>query len=638
VCGIFGIIARNARVPPDLLERGTLSLAHRGPDDSGTVIFHDEGDEAIEIGLGNRRLSILDLSPLGHQPMSDPATGNRIVYNGELYNFRELRTRLEAQSVRFNSASDTEVILKAYGHWGEACLQHFRGIFAFAIWDARRHHLFLARDPMGVKPLYYFQSESYFVFSSEVRAILQTGLVPRSIDSAGLISYLTFGSLYDPFTLVRDVSSLLPGQSLTWKHGTLTHNSYWDLAEAAQSTSPSASPKHRTDLESQISEMLDSSVRMQLVSDVPVGVFLSGGIDSSSLVAILSRNGIRPNTFSIVFREQDYSEAEFSRTIAQHFGADHHEITVTQSDLLSTIPAALAAMDLPTIDGINTYFVSQHARAAGIKVALSGLGGDETFAGYASFRAVPRMEKFAAASCILPSAIRTSVASILVALAPTTDQSRKLATLVSDNDVFAHPYFLSRMLFMPHQTLKLLPGQVSDDEAFHRTTNSLDACRRHAQDLDPINRVSYLESRCYMLNTLLRDADAMSMAHGLEVRVPLIDHQLAARVLALPGAWKLDDKLPKPLLLKSLRHPLPEKIVNRRKRGFTLPFEHWLHDELRTDVEQTLQRIGSGPLGDMISVPAVLSVWDDFLVRRTSWTRPWSLFVLERWCERHLSN
>jgi asparagine synthase (glutamine-hydrolysing) len=383
--------------------------------------------------------------------------------------------------------------------------------------------------------------------------------------------------------------------------------------------------------------MLDESVRMQLVSDVPVGVFLSGGIDSSCLVGILHRSGVRPSTFSIVFREADYSEAEYSRAIAQQFHTDHHEITVSQSDFFAAIDPAIRAMDLPTMDGINTYFVSERTRAAGVKVALSGLGGDEMFAGYSSFRTVPRMERFANSWQRIPGAVCNPLVSVLAALAPSSDQNRKLAALGRDSGRIVHPYFLSRMLFTPEQLNELLPEMKMDTEPFRRAEKPLTESLSRAQSLDPVNRVSYLEARCYMLNTLLRDSDFMSMAHGLEVRVPLIDHHLARRILALPGSWKLDAGTPKPLLVRALRGQLPEKIVHRPKRGFTLPFEHWLRDALRPVVEESLGKIGDGALGALISEPAARGVWKDFLDGRTSWSRPWSLYVLQRWCEQHLS-
>jgi asparagine synthase (glutamine-hydrolysing) len=641
MCGIVGIIGLNAPVPAEILERATQSLAHRGPDDGGTILLRNsEGSRSgqeIEIGLGNRRLAILDLSPLGHQPMHDPATGNWIVYNGELYNFREVRSRLEQAGLRFTSHSDTEVILKSYAHWGENCLDEFRGMFAFAIWDAQRRSLFIARDPMGIKPLYFYQSDRYFIFSSEVRTLLGTGLVPRVIDPAGLINFLTFGSVYDPNTLIEGVSALPAGHSLTWKEGKLALSKYWDLIDPDQ-PDRSAGAETRAQSQEQVTAMLDDCVRMQLVSDVPVGVFLSGGIDSSSLVGILSRNHVTPSTFSIVFRESDYSEAEHSRAIAKHFRTDHHEITVSQSDLFAAIDPAIQSMDQPTIDGINTYFVSQRTRAAGVKVALSGLGGDEIFAGYSTFRTVPRMERFAHAWNNVPALLHVPLANIFAALTPTGDQNRKLTALLRNGSSAVHPYFLARMLFAPEQRDKLLNQSAGDPAAFLRAQKPLIETLSHAQSLDPINRVSYLEARCYMLNTLLRDSDSMSMAHGLEVRVPLIDHRLARRVLALPGRSKLDARTPKPLLVRALAGQLPENIVHRPKRGFTLPFEHWLRDELRPLVEESLSRIGDGPLGALISQPAARGVWQDFLAGRTSWSRPWSLYVLQRWCAEHLSS
>ena len=646
MCGIFGIIGCSVRVPADVLERATLSLAHRGPDDGGTVILHDSDQPSVEIGLGNRRLAILDLSPQGHQPMNDPATSNWIVYNGEVYNFREVRAKLEQAGRHFRSHSDTEVILKAYDHWGENCLCEFRGMFAFAIWDAQRHRLFVARDPMGIKPLYFYQSDQYFIFSSEVRTLLGTGLVPRAIDRAGLFNYLTFGSLYDPNTLVEGVNALEPGCYLIWEQGKVKQARYWDLVgpnllESNRDEScdhACADPENRGDLETQIAEMLDESVRMQLVSDVPIGVFLSGGIDSSSLVGILSRNGVRPSTFSIVFNEADYSEAEYSRAVAQHFHTDHHEITVAQSDFFAAIDPAIGAMDLPTIDGINTYFVSERTRAAGVKVVLSGLGGDEMFAGYSSFRTVPRMERFADAWLRMPEAVRKPVANIFAALAPSSDQNHKLTALGRNDGGIVHPYFLSRMLFTPEQQNELLPEMRANSAAFLRAEKPLTESLSRAQRLDPVNRVSYLEARCYMLNTLLRDSDFMSMAHGLEVRVPLIDHRLARCILALPGSWKLNSGTPKPLLVKALGGQLPDQIVHRRKRGFTLPFEHWLRDALRSVVKESLRKIGDGVLGSLISERASRMVWEDFLEGRTSWSRPWSLYVLQRWCQQHLSN
>jgi asparagine synthase (glutamine-hydrolysing) len=273
-----------------------------------------------------------------------------------------------------------------------------------------------------------------------------------------------------------------------------------------------------------------------------------------------------------------------------------------------------------------------------VKVVLSGLGGDEMFAGYSSFRTVPRMERFASALDRMPGAARYPLANMFAALAPSSDQNRKLTALARNSEATVHPYFLSRMLFTPQQQNELLPERRRSSTAFRRAQNPLIERLSRAQSLDPVNRVSYLEARCYMLNTLLRDSDVMSMAHGLEVRVPLIDYHLARRVLALPGSWKLNSGTPKPLLVRALDGQLPEKIVHRRKRGFTLPFEHWLRDALRPIVEESLSQMGDGVLGTLISERAARGVWEDFLKGRTSWSRPWSLYVLQRWCQQHLSN
>lgn len=635
MCGIFGILASNCSISPVALERATDSLAHRGPDDKGTVIVQAATSPGLEIGLGSRRLAVLDLSVLGHQPMHDPDTGNWIVYNGEIYNFHEIRGRLQAEGVRFISASDTEVLLKAYARWGERCLEEVRGMFAFAIWDAQHSRLLLGRDPMGIKPLYYCLVGQYFLFASELRTLLGTGLVPRRLDAAGLVNYLNFGSVYDPITLIQGVSALRAGHYLTWENGSVRDAMYWDLAPHGPPKTASSyligNETARKDMELEVHTILDQAVRMQMVSDVPVGLFLSGGIDSSSLAGILTRAGIRPNTFSLVFRETEYSEAEYSRAVAQAFATDHQEIMVSQGDMLDSIPYALKAMDQPTIDGLNTYLIARQTRAAGIKVALSGLGGDELFAGYSSFQDVPRMERFAQFWGHWPSILRRPAAGIFTSLTSDTDRNRKLSALVGPGDGLIHPYFLARALFTAEQRDSLLASIDNDSRA--RAMAPLQETLSHTIALDPVNRVSYLEARCYMLNTLLRDSDVMSMAHGLELRVPLIDHRLADKLFTIPGSWKMDGNTPKPLLVGALKGALPDQIVHRKKQGFTLPFEQWLRQDLRSEVEAALNRIGQGPLGPVINQASAQQIWDDFLNQRTSWSRVWSLYVLERWCE-----
>ena len=407
MCGIFGIITREGDLSSDVLARAQKCLAHRGPDDSGIILLNAASQE---IGLAHTRLSIIDLSPLGHQPMHDPTTGNWIVFNGEIYNFRQLRQELESAGAQFRSHSDTEVILAAYRIWGEDCLSRLAGMFAFGLWDAPRKRLLLARDPVGIKPLYYYHSGTRFLFASEVRTLLQTGLIPRKSDPTGVLSYLTFGSVYEPWTMVEGISAVPPGELVKVDNSAVTSRQYWNPLRSFSAGSESAATT------AQLPAILRDAVVSHLVSDVPVGVFLSGGIDSSSLVAVLSHNGVRANTFSLVFTEEEFNEAPYSREVARRFGTEHHEIPVSVDDALAALPAALHAMDQPTIDGINTYLVSAKARAAGVKVALTGLGADEMFAGYSNFRRVPRMESLVRRLGRLPRFARKPLSASIACL------------------------------------------------------------------------------------------------------------------------------------------------------------------------------------------------------------------------------
>jgi asparagine synthase (glutamine-hydrolysing) len=626
MCGIVGVLARSTQLAPELLENATRSLAHRGPDDSGTVMLREVSPEELEIGLGHRRLAILDLSPLGHQPMQDPVTGNWITFNGEIYNFRELRKELEVAGAEFKSHSDTEVILAAYRVWGESCLKRLGGMFAFALWDAPRKRLLLARDPMGIKPLYYHQSDQSFIFASEVRTLLRTGLVPRKADPTGILSYLAFGSVYEPWTMVEGVMAVPPGHVLTVESGSVSSREYWNPLQPSECATAD-----------QLPALLRDAVLSHLVSDVPVGVFLSGGIDSSALVAVLSHNGVRANTFSLVFQEAEFNEGQYSREIARRFGTEHHEIPVSQQDTLAVLPAALCAMDQPTIDGINTYLVSAKTRAAGVKVALTGMGADEMFAGYSNFRRVPKMEAFSRRFSRLPRLVRRSLSASLALFADKGDRCRKLAELAAGHDStlhpnFTHPYFLVRTLFGVAEREALLNAGFEDSKRALQSV--LQQSIVQSSNLDPVNRVSYLESHWYMRNTLLRDSDFMSMAHGLELRVPFLDRALVGACFRIPGAEKLRGNSRKGLLLASLGVELPREVVNRPKRGFTLPFERWLRGEMRPVVEDALLKSNWDQTS--ISASAVREVWDRFLAGETSWSRPWSLFVLARWCEKNL--
>jgi asparagine synthase (glutamine-hydrolysing) len=592
MCSIAGIFGRGEQ---EVVVRMNEAQRHRGPDDQGIVQCED-------VVLGNTRLAIIDTSAAGHQPMHDPETGNWITYNGETYNFKELRRELGGE---WASNTDTEVVLRAYRRWGADAFRRLRGMFALAIWDNQRKRLILARDPLGIKPLYYYAAKDQLIFASELRALLASGLVPRRLSAAGLDSYLANGSVAAPLTIIDGVRQLLPGHYL--------ESVEFKEIEFAVPRSDEV-PDCRDEAVARLRAGLEESVRAHLVSDVPLGVFLSGGMDSSALVALMSRiSEQRPKTFSVVFDEATFTEAPFSRAVAARFQTDHTEITLNEDRLLSILPEALAAIDQPTMDGINTFVVSQAVKNAGITVAL---GGDELFAGYPSFRRALKLHS-------LSRTARRVLRAALSVVRNGSVQRHKFRQLMNSEGTPADVYRISRQLFS---------NELGRPRSAAPTITP--GWGRHPVDV--VNEISRLELSGYMSNTLLRDTDAMSMAHSLEVRVPFVDTRLVDYVLSLPGAWKLNHgtKGPKPLLADALADLLPRDFLARPKMGFTLPFERWLQQNLRTEVSSVLED------ASMLSVPALNSaavqkLWRNFLQkpRAVGWSRPWSLYVLAKWCE-----
>ncbi len=624
MCGIIGNIGHAERLSENQLLAGLCAIAHRGPDDKGSQAIATSVP-GLRVWFGHRRLSIIDLSAAGHQPMCDPATGNWITYNGEIYNYLEVRERLAHDGVQFRSHCDTEVILKAYARWGEKCVDQFRGMFAFAIWDARVEKLFAARDRLGIKPFYYFEDNGQLLFASEVRALTATGAVPRKLNAEALDDYLAFGSVYDPLTLIDGVRSLPAGHYLSWHEGRIDITRYWDVDRLA------GEKLDAHDLQHALGRRLEEAVLCHTVSDVPVGIFLSGGVDSSSIVALLTRQGQKNlQTVSLTFSEQSLDEAEFSRAVATKFQTDHHEVLLSQQDVLESLPECLASMDQPTIDGINSYIVSRETRRLGLKVALSGLGSDEIFAGYSSFRTMPRLESAVQMLDRAPATLRKLLAKTLPSFAGTTDKRARLSDLLLGNGQ-GTPYLLGRGLFASSLRKSLLQRPWFRE---HRMPGTLASMMSHTRDMDPVSRTSYLELHNYMANTLLRDADFMSMAHSLEVRVPLIDHELVELVFAIDADRKLDEHKPKPLLVESVPE-LPPDAVYRPKKGFTLPFQYWLTETMRGEVEQVLLR--DEALSDVLEPAGVAQVWRDFLAGRTSWSRPWSIYVLKKFAALHIA-
>jgi asparagine synthase (glutamine-hydrolysing) len=642
MCGICGVIGNSSKESTEAIVRRMMAaIVHRGPDEEG-IFF------APRVAAGIRRLSIIDL-PGGSQPVWNEAKTLAIAFNGEIYNFRELRHELEAHGHRFRTHSDTEVVVHAYEAWGRRCLDRLRGMFAFAIIEmpegpaGRAAQVFIARDPLGIKPLYYAMAGGAFLFASEIRALLASGSVAARLSPEAVPSYLLFGSVGEPATMVEGVTSLPPGHSLTIPVGERLQlpepASYWNFAAQAAvnaaenraSRDPSASPAR------QVRSSLEDAVRSHLLADVPVGVFLSSGLDSTAIAALASQAQRGIHTFTVAFPDAEFSEAEIARRTAKRLGTEHCELTLTHQEMLARLDEAVAAFDQPSMDGINTYFVSWAARQAGLKVALSGLGSDELFGGYTSFRATARLARLAKFAHLAPRRVRTLAAAALEAshaFPGSPDQFRKASAAWLDPDLLPHPYFFTRALFTP-QTVAIATRK--DSASWHAMGwwCWLSGAAQEARSMDHFTGISWLELRSYLANTLLRDTDAMSMRHSLEVRVPFLDAPLVEYVLSLPEAAKRNSERPKALLIEALGDLLPQEIVTQRKRTFTFPWDNWLRGELGQRVAAELND-WSPALASQIDSAFARSVWQNFLGGRTTWSRPWSLYVLNEWVKRNL--
>lgn len=625
-------------------------MRHRGPDEEGFLFGNPR---APGLALGARRLSIIDLAG-GHQPIWNETKDVAVVFNGELYNYRELRDRLAFCGHRFATQSDTEMLVHAWEEWGEDALNELRGMFAFALLDLRERYatapiLFLARDPLGIKPLYYTQTPEGFAFASEVRALLAAGATPRHLSKDALTSYLLFGSVSEPVTMVEGVFSLPPGHRMLLhvpeRRRTPRAQQWWDPAN-----SPAARDTRKArDLATaakKLRPMLEDAVQAHLVADVPVGLFLSSGLDSGAIAALAAKARAGIQSFTLTFPGTTFDEAELAGVIAKRCGTKHTEVPLGGDAIVARLAEAIAALDQPTMDGVNTYFVSWAARKVGLKVALSGLGGDELFAGYSTFADTPRMSRLIRAAWFVPGLVRRVVAPFVSALAGrrgSPDAAHKAVAAWVYPDMLPHPYFFTRTLFPPGRLGKIIeprfrPSTVAADGVTLEPTwlGWLQRVSDEARKLEPVAGVSWLEMRSYMTSTLLRDTDAVSMAQSLEVRVPLLDTPLVEFVSALPDAARRRPGVQKALLVEALGDLLPGDILVQRKRTFTLPWEEWLRGSLRAKLEASFA--DPAPiLAPMLRPGGVKGVWNDFLAGRTTWSRPWSLYVLNEWCRRHLA-
>lgn len=627
MCGINGIYGlKESSIAKQKVLAMNNRMSHRGPDDEG--IFVDEN-----IAFGHRRLSIIDLSSAGHQPMKSHDGRFQIIYNGELYNFKELKFELQRvvagsnqQAYIFQTNTDTEVIIAAYIRWGADCVKRFNGMFAFAVWDSVENTLFIARDRLGIKPLYYLYANNVFAFSSEIRSLLESDLIPRKLDENSLVDYLRYQTVHAPNTIIKGVKMLMPGNYVEIKSGIPKIKKYWSLQD---SISNESNGKNYDEICKDVNLLLTKSVERRLIADVPFGAFLSGGIDSSAVVGLMCKvSSEKVRTFTVTFDESEFSEAKYATLIAKKYNTDHHEIRLTPKDFLNDLPNALSAMDHPSGDGPNTYVVSKATKDAGIIMALSGLGGDELFAGYDVFKRSLDLNKKKWLN-LLPQVSRKLGARVLLNVKPSVS-SEKIAELLKQHEInFNSFYPITRQVLMDNQISRIIVRNKLIKNRVAEIIDEFQVSNLKSQ----ISQVSIAEISTYMQNVLLRDTDQMSMANALEVRVPFIDYTLVEYVLGISDKHKSISS-PKKLLVDSLGDLLPNEIVNRPKMGFTFPWKHWMKNELKTFCENKLASLSMRSLFDE---KELMNLWERFLAddKLITWSRIWYLVVLENWLQEN---
>jgi len=620
MCGIAGIVGDTAM---ETLLPAAHSMAaatrHRGPDSCGVI-------SSGECLLVNTRLAILDLSERGRQPMSNPARTVWITYNGETYNAPELRQDLIANGFSFQSATDTEVILHLYEQYGDRCVEKMRGMFAFAIWDARERKLLLARDRLGIKPLYFARQNGKLIFASELQCLLASGLVERKLNRQALSLYLQLGHVPPPWTMIDGVVPLPPGHVATLQDDVWNLRAYWSSDAYRDQGGETAAGAIE-----QLGDLLLDAMRAHLISDVPIVLFLSGGTDSACLGALARSAGAENVTaMSMGFSEPEFDETESSRQTARSLALPFESVVLGPARVAAGVDACIEAMDEPTVDGLNTFWISKIASEAGFKVALSGQGGDELFGGYTSWKWFERFASIAAWTGRLPPGL-----SRLFDREQRPYRWRKLAYLFGDRDAFLASQMVVKVLFLESDVARLLTAAAAETSPSAGAREYLRSCASHARGRDHREMLAFMDICTHLQPRLLRDLDAMSMAHSLEVRPPFLDDRIVEFLLKMHGPMLAR---PKELLLQSVRRFMPADLIadlkSRAKRTFTFPFATWLSHELKPLLADAFssERLREGGI---LEPAAVGRVWEQFqrAPAAVGWTRIWSLFVLARWCE-----
>ncbi len=642
MCGLAGIIGRIDAENRAALRRMNAALAHRGPDADG---FWEAVPDARGHGpmLAHRRLSILDLSPAGTQPMTDPVTKNVIVFNGEIYNYVELRRELERAGDTLPSTGDTAAMLRTLSLRGPDAIESLRGMFALAFWNVHDRTLLLARDPLGIKPLYVARNPDprgswSLAFASELRALLASGLLPKpQLNPAAVASVVWSGFTVAPETAVKGIESLLPGELRIFdSSGTEQRRKrFWS---ARRTSAPALD-------ERSLAEAMHECVRLHLASDVPLGVFLSGGVDSSAVANLAQKASQTPvHTFTLAFEEADMNEGVYARQIAAAIGTDHQEVLLTEQYFIDRLDAALTSLDQPSFDGLNSYFMSQAVRDAGFKVALVGSGGDELFGGYTSFRDLPSLRKFSQRTKLIPSSIKLAGARAVAAmkqpssaLFPPQTRWAKLPDMVKRADDLIGLYQLAYALFLPALQRDLLGDVAGASDAPDGLPPAIRLqLRDEIAGRSSLSAISVLEQRLFLSERLLRDTDATSMAASIEIRLPLVDHVLFEAVDRLDDAARYEPVRFKGALRRIGLAGLDPKLFDRPKSGFELPYDRWLRSALGQRIDSTL-RDADQVAAAGLNPAAVARLWQAFLDGATGlyWTRIWALYVLIHWCARY---
>jgi asparagine synthase (glutamine-hydrolysing) len=643
MCGIVGFVSRKAfnELHEDL-PAATASLAHRGPDDSGIFLNAEQG-----VGLGHRRLSIIDLTAAGHQPMTSDNGRLHIVFNGEIYNYREIRKTLEGFGDKFHSATDTEVILKSYQRWGSQCLERFIGMFAIAIWDQNAQSLFLARDRLGIKPLFYYVNHGIFLFASELKALMAFQSFPRVLDHEAISLFLHYQYIPAPRTVFTDTRKLEPGHHITLNGKSLNKRQWWDTA-VNDTVESIQFPMVEKNAILRLDELLTQAVSDRLISDVPLGALLSGGVDSSAIVAIMQKVSRSPvRTFSIGFEDKAYNEAPWAKQIAKHLGTDHTELYVTSTDALNVIPKLPAIYDEPFADSsaVPTFLVSELTRGQ-VTVALSGDGGDEQFAGYVRYWMTEAMALWMK---WLPSRFRDLLKQGLLKIPISTlaqlyssvrnhlpkrlhvenfsDKWQKLVDQLSYSDL--SELYRMTIAIWSREDIHKLTGDWVPNSTFERVFSE-------SLNLSSLKQLMIVDRHTYLPDAMLTKVDRASMAASLEVRVPMLDHRVVEFTSRLPDSLKYRNGKGKYLLMELLCNYVPRYLVERPKMGFGIPIADWFRNDLK---ELLNDYLSTGHLKDE-------GLFDPQLVRRTlkehqtgitnHQHRLWTLLMWEMWREKWL--